>query len=156
MNSKRYPVQNYVPIKPKMTPNMIYNNDLDSSLKQMTYNEIINDPDYHFENSYITNFDLIHNECRGHELSFSKKHYETISYRRLNDKVTNKNEKDRFISSGLKSERKGVHFEKKIFKEHFNREKIDENLQKKDAFLSSMKKKAFLKKKTDDCKSLSF
>ena len=71
-------------------------------------------------------------------------------------KLQKESEKDRFISSGLKSEQKDVHFEKKIFKEHFNREKIEENLQKKDVFLSSMKKKAFLKKKTDDCKSLLF
>ena len=97
MNSKRYPVHNYVLIKPKTTPNMIYNNDLDSTLKQMTYNEIINNPDYYFENSDITNFDLIHNECRGDELPFSKKYYETISYRRLNDEITNKNEKDLFL-----------------------------------------------------------
>ena len=131
MNSKRYPVQNYVPIKPKTTPNMIYNNYLDSTLKQMTYNEIINDPDYHFENSYITNFDLIHNDCRGDELSFSKKHYETISYRRLNDEITNKNEKDRFISSGLKSERKDVYFEKKIFKEILIEKKLRKIYKKK-------------------------
>ena len=126
---------------------MIYNNDLDSTLKQMTYNKIINDPDYHFENSHITNFDLIHNDCRGDELSFSKKLYETISYRRLNDEITNKNEKDCFISSGLKSERKDVHFEKKIFKEHFNREKIEENLQKKRCFFFINEEKSFLKEK---------
>ena len=126
---------------------MIYNNDLDSTLKQMTYNKIINDPDYHFENSYITNFDLIHNDCRGDELSFSKKLYETISYRRLNDEITNKNEKDCFISSGLKSERKDVHFKKKIFKEHFNREKIEENLQKKRCFFFINEEKSFLKEK---------
>ena len=131
-------------------------NDLDTTLKQMTFNEIIVDTDYHFENSFITNFGLIHNDCRSDKLSYSRKHYETISYRRLNDEITNKNEQNRFISSGLKSERKDVHFEKKIFKEHFNREKIEENLQKKDVFLSSMKKKAFLKEKTDDCKSLLF
>lgn len=45
----------------------------------MTYNEILSDPEYHFENSYMINFDLIHNECRGDKLSFSKKYYQTIS-----------------------------------------------------------------------------
>ena len=54
-------------------------NDLDETLKQMTYNEILSDPEYHFENSYVINFDLIHNECRGDKLSFSKKYYQTIS-----------------------------------------------------------------------------
>ena len=77
----------------------------------MTFNEIINDPDYHFENSYITNFDLIHNECRGDELSFIRKHYETILYKRFNVEINGKNDRDRFIFSAIKSERKDVFVE---------------------------------------------
>ena len=33
---------------------------------------------------------------------------------------------------------------------------VEKNLQKKGVFLSSLKKRAYLKKKTDDCKSLFF
>ena len=51
-----------------------------------------------------------------------------------------------FISAAIKSERDDVYFENNIFKEHFNREEIEKNLQKKTFFLSSMKKNAFLKK----------
>ena len=46
--------------------------------------------------------------------------------------------------------------EKEVFKERFNKEIIEENLQKKGVFLSAMKKKANFKRKTDDCKSLLF
>ena len=39
--------------------------------------------------------------------------------------------------------------------EHFNKLEIEKELEKKGVFLSAMKKK-FLKKKTDDCKSIKF
>ena len=121
----------------------------------MTFNEIVNDPDHHFENCYITNFDLIHHQCRGDELSYSKKHYETISNKKIKEEIVSEDVRNHFVSSAIKSERKDVIIEKQIFKEHFNRELVEENLQKKGLFLSSMKKVNF-KRKTDDCKSLLF
>lgn len=138
-----------------MKPRTAYDT-LDDTLNRMTFNEIINNTDYHFENSYITNFDLIHHNCMGDPLKYTKKYYETISYEKLNNEIISKEDRASFISSAIKSERKDVFIEKKIFKEHFNREEIKKNLQKKHVFLSSMKKNAFLKRKTDDCKSLLF
>ena len=126
------------------------------TLKQMTFNEIVNDPCYHFENSYVSNFDLIHHECRGDELSYSRKHYETIWNKKIKEELVSEDIQNRFISSAIKFKRKDVTIEKQVFKEHFNREIVEENLQKKGAFLSSMKKKANFKRKTDDCKSLLF
>ena len=64
--TKKYPVNSYVLTKVTET-----NKDLHLKLKEMTYNDIIKDFDYHFENCYITSFDLINNECRGDELNFS-------------------------------------------------------------------------------------
>ena len=66
--TKKYPVNNYVPEKVTDT-----NKDLHLKLKQMTYNDIVKDFDYHFENCYITNFDLINHECRGDKLNFSRR-----------------------------------------------------------------------------------
>ena len=156
MNSKKYSIKNYVPINlmKTATNTMKTYNDLDLTLKQMTFNEIVNDPDYHFENSYITNFDLIHHQCRNDELSYSRKHYETISNKNIKEEIVFEDVRNRFVSSAIRSERKDVIIEKQIFKEHFNRETTEENLQKKGVFLSSMKKKS--KRKTDDCKSLLF
>ena len=79
-------------------------NDLDLTLKQMTFNEIVNDPDYHFENSYITNFDLIRHHCRGDELSYSKKHYETISNKKIKEEIVSEDVRHRFVSSAIRSE----------------------------------------------------
>ena len=72
----------------------------------MTFEEIIADPEFHFENSCITNFDLIHHECRGERLSFSRKYYETISYKKFNQEITDNANQQKFISSAIKSEKK--------------------------------------------------
>ena len=68
----RYPVNSYVPQK----VNFVY--DLHTRLNKTKYDEIVNDFDVHFQKCYVTNFDLIHNECRGDKLNFSRKFYETV------------------------------------------------------------------------------
>ena len=156
MNGKRYPVQNYVPTNPMKSVSKKFGHNLDTTLQKMTFTKIVNDPDYHFENCYVINFDLIHHECRGDELSHSKKYYETIYKKNINEEINCDNSRYRFLSSAIKSQRKDVSFEKEIFSEHFNRNNLEKKLEKKGIFLSSMKKKAYLNKKTDDCKSLMF
>ena len=70
----------------------------------MTFNRILSDVGYHFENCYVTNFDLINHECRGDELNFSRKHYETISKENLDKNILSKKSRQEFISSAIKSE----------------------------------------------------
>ena len=149
MNSKRYPTQNYVPHN---SENNSYGQDLDS-----TEDDI-------WQNCYVSNFDLIHNECRGDPLSNSREHYETIYKKKLNDEIKSEDLRYRFLSTAIRSERKDVDFEKSIFKEHYDRDVLEKELEKKVIFLSSMKRRAYLRKKkndeckslTDDCKSLKF
>ena len=97
--TKKYPVNSYVPTKVTET-----NKDLHLKLNEMTYNDIVKDFDYHFKNCYITNFDLINNECRGDELNFSRKFYETVFYCDVKKKLGETNQK-KIISSAIKSER---------------------------------------------------
>ena len=160
MNSNRYPTQNYVPHNPENENNFYgRERDLDSTLKKMTFDKITADPDYHFQNCYVTNFDLIHHECRGDPLSYSREHYETIYKKKLNDEIKSEDLRYRFFSSAVRSERKDVGFEQSIVKEHFDRDVLEKELEKKGIFLSSMKRRAYLKKQknlTDDCKSLKF
>ena len=87
MNSEKYSVQNYVPTNPIKTMNSNFGHDLDFTLRKMTFEKIVDDPDRHFQNSYITNFDLIHHECRGDELSYSKKYYGIIFKKNINDEI---------------------------------------------------------------------
>ena len=128
--------------------------DLDLKLKEMKYNDIVKDFDFDFENCYITNFDLIHHECRGDKLQFSRKFYETIFYDSVKKNLDEINQ-EKFLSSAIKSERSNVNIEKKLITEHFKRESLERNLEKKGIFLSAMRKK-FYCKKTDECKSIKF
>ena len=64
-----------------------FGHDLDYSLNKQKYEKIINDPEYHFENTYVTNFDLIHHQCRGDKLKGNKKDYETISKQKVNEEI---------------------------------------------------------------------
>ena len=105
MNSNRYPMINYVPDKRK-TNKRFY--DLHDRLKQMSFDEIDNDPKTHFENVYITNFDLIHNSARGDTLSYSKKFYQTISLTDL--KKIEFPYCDTFVAVGFRSQRNHVFF----------------------------------------------
>ena len=152
MNCKKYPTNNYIPTRPKLL-NDHDRFDLDARLQQMTFNEIMQNPDSHFENAYITNFDLIHHQCRGDKLTHDKKYYETLFNERLNSQIINVNDKDNFVSAAINCERKDVNIENKIYENHFNRKLFREKLNKDGVFLSNMRKR---KKYSDDCKSLSF
>ena len=131
MNSRKYTVQNYVPFNPNKTTKNRTFNDLDTTLKQVTFNEILNDPDYHFENSFVTNFDLIHHQCRGDELSYSKKHYETIANKKIKEEILDENVRNRFICSAIRSERKDEAIEKKVFKNILTERRLKKTYQKR-------------------------
>ena len=118
--------------------------DLNSRLIDMKYNEIMQDLEYHFQNCYITNFDKIHHECRGDKLNFSKKYYETIFYDQLKKNVCEVDH-EKFISSAIRSKREDMNFERKVIIEHFNKLKVEKELERKGVFLSAMKKKFFKK-----------
>ena len=97
----------------------------------MTFNEILNDPDYHFENSFVTNFYLIHHQCRGDELSYSKKHYETIANKKIKEEILDENVRNRFICSAIRSERKDEAIEKKFFKNILTERRLKKTYQKR-------------------------
>ena len=152
MNSERYPVQSYVPINPmKRLDSSNIGHDLSTTLKKLKFKKIIDDPDYHFKNCFISNFDLIHHECRGDKLMYTKKHYQTIYNKEINEEITSDDQRYCFISSAIKSQREDVVFEKKVVNEHFNKNKLKEELEKKGVFLSSMKKRVSLNRKYSNC-----
>ena len=126
--------------------------DLDARLQQMTFNEIIQNPDNHFENAFITNFDLIQNQCRGEKLTHDRKFYETLFKEKLNSEINDIEQKDRFVLAAINSERKDVYIEKEIYKDQFSRKLFREKLNKNGVLLSNMRRKKY----SDDCRSLPF
>ena len=96
----------------------------------MKFNEIIENSDSYFGNVKLTNFDLIHNECSGSELSFSKKHYQTLYKEKVNSEFIDSKQKSSFISSAIRCHRSNVIIEKRMVDEHFLK-----NLEKKFFFI---------------------
>ena len=137
----KYPVMSYVPKKVEC----VY--DLHTRLNNERNKEILDDIDGHFKKCYVTNFDLIHHECRGDKLNYSKKFYQTIYSKELTENLKFEDQ-NKFVEAGIKSERNDLFFEKKVYLSHFERVKIFE---KRGIFLSNMRK-TFLNKTTDDCK----
>ena len=151
MNYKKYPTNSYILIKQKLL-NKHDKFDLDARLQQMTFDEIIQNPDNYFENVFITNSDLMHNQCRGDELKHNRKYYETLFKEKLNSEIKDTDQRNRFVLAAINSERKNVYNEKKIYEDHYSRKLLREKLNKNGVFLSNMRRK----KCTDDCKSLPF
>ena len=135
----RYPVTSYVPQK----VDKVF--DLHTRLNEIKYNEILNDLDGHFQNCYVTNFDLIHNECRGDKLQNSRKYYETVFEKNLKKNLSIE-DSIKFCSSGIKSERKNLFFDKEVYENHFRN---INKLEKRGIFLSSMRKRFY---STGNCK----
>ena len=142
---------NYIPTRQRLL-NDHDKFDLDAWLQQMTFNEIMQNPNSYFENVYITNFDLIHHQCSSDKLTHDKNYYETLFNERLNSQIINVNDKDNFVSAAINCERKDVNIENKIYENHFNRKLFREKLNKDGVFLSNMRRKKY----SDDCKSLPF
>ena len=137
----------YIPIQSKKYNYLQDRFDLDDRLNQMKFNKITENSDFYFENVKLTNFDLIHNDCNGSDLSYSRSYYQTLLKEKLDSEITDQKQKNSFISSAIKCHRDDVLIEKKIIDEHFI-----QKLEKKLFFLSNMKRMKF--KKTDGCKNL--
>ena len=75
---------NYVLTKPKLN----VCDDLHNKLKKMDFDDIINNPETHFQNVYVTNFDLIHHSAGGDPLCYSKSFIINLSLQLLNLNVT--------------------------------------------------------------------
>ena len=101
MNSS-YPMTNYVPTKPKLN----VCDDLHNKLKKMDFDDIINNPETHFQNVYVTNFDLIHHSARGDPLCYSKKFYQTIA---MSDLKQIDFYSYQFVAAAIKSQRDDVY-----------------------------------------------
>ena len=119
MAHKTLLTNSYIPTRPKKYNNQQDRFDLDDRLNQMKFNEIIENSDSYFKNVKLTNFDLIHNECNGSELSYSRGYYQTLFKEKLDSEITGQKQKKTFISSAIKCHRDDVLIEKKIIDEHF-------------------------------------
>ena len=117
------------------------------------YNKILLDPEHYFENVKITNFDLMHNECRGDNLKHDRQYYETLFKKKVCDEIPNEVWRYHFVSAAKRSERDDVRLEKELQLDHLKTVSLKELLKQKGIYLSSMQKR---KKRTECCTSLPF
>ena len=95
-SDKKILTNSYVPTRPKFY-NEHDKGDLHTRLQQETYNQIISNSDEYFEKATITNFDLIHHQCRGDELTHDRKYYETLFKKKVDFELNNQLHKDIFF-----------------------------------------------------------
>ena len=149
MAHKTLLTNSYIPTRPKKYNNQQDRFDSDDRLNQMKFNEIIENSDSYFENVKLTSFDLIHNECNGSELSYSRGYYQTYLKKRLIQKLLIKNKKIHLFH-----QRFNIIETMFLLKKKLSMNISFKNLKKNIFFLSNMRRMKF--KKIDDCKNLSY
>ena len=135
--SRRFILMNsYVPYRPKT---YIHNEkDLLTRFYEPQYNKILSDPDFYFENVKITNFDIIHHECRGDDLENDRQYYETLQKKKVNEEIVNDVQKYHFVWAAKRSEREDVRLENDLLLDHFKVTDLKEQLKQNDIYLSNM------------------
>ena len=104
-------VNNYIPSYPK------HEDDLHEILLRHEYERINKNKKEYFKKAEIINFDIIYHQSRGDPLTNSLKHYQTIHKHDL--QLAKEEDRDDFISEGIKSNREDLYIEKDIINEHF-------------------------------------
>ena len=119
MTEEKILVNNYIPHYPK------YEDDLHEILLRHEYERINKNKKDYFRKAKIINFDIINHQCRGDPLKNSIKYYETIHQNDL--QLAKEEDRDDFISEGIRSRREDLYVEKDIINEHFklNQDLID-------------------------------
>ena len=130
----------YVPTRAKIY-NKYDKGDLDTRFQQVDYDEIISNSDEYFEKVTITNFDLIHHQCRGDKPLHDRKYYKTLFKKTVAHELNKQLHRDIFLSSAQRCKRKDVYFEKGLQKDHFNQSLTKEELKIRDFSISDAKTK---------------
>ena len=85
---------------------------------QLKYKEFKKDRDAYINETKITNFDIIHHECRGDKLEKTIKEHNTIKKEKL--KQLPPSEKYAAVAACFRSSNKNIVVEKSVAKEHFS------------------------------------
>ena len=85
---------------------------------QLKYKEFKKDRDAYINETKITNFDIIHHECRGDKLEKTIKEHNTIKKEKL--KQLPPSEKYAAVAACFRSSNKNIVVEESVAKEHFS------------------------------------
>ena len=90
-------------------------------IDQIKYERFSEDPDRYLKIAEVANFNITYNHCRGTSIQNSNKHYQTVCISDV--KKMPQKERKKAVDACLRSERKGVHVEKKLAFSHYLGEK---------------------------------
>ena len=76
-----------------------------------------NSPDFYFENEKVINFEIIHHQCRGDQLTKTEKEHKTVC--RNDFKNYPKDEKNRVLSSIFRNIRDDLWVKRDLMIEYF-------------------------------------
>ena len=112
MNSQTISANSYVP--PYVSPGLKwYERDgLMTYIDRPKYEKFEKDRDSYLQNAKITDFDIIHHECRGDELQNSYKHYKTVNEKTL-DKMPS-NDRKKAIGACFRTKRKDLYVQRDL------------------------------------------
>ena len=87
-------------------------------IDQAKCQDFLRDPDGHFKNTKIVNFDIIHRQARGEKVpeELLKKH-QTVEENKT--KKYPKEQQKNFLTSAFRTDRPDIYFEKNVVINHF-------------------------------------
>ena len=89
-------------------------------IDDLKYHNFLKDMDSHVSRVKITNFNIIHHECRGDRLENPEQYYKTIydkNFDNYEDHIQNE-----AVSCAIKSERDDIYFERDFLNRHMKRD----------------------------------
>ena len=86
---------------------------------QVKCEEFLSDPDKHFREIKLVNFNIIYKSIRGEEVPESDlKKYEAVQDNRV--KQYSQEHRDKFLSTAFRTDRKDLYFKKEVIQSHFS------------------------------------
>ena len=117
MSSQKISTNSYIP--PYVSPNLKwYESDgLLTYIDRLKYEQFEKDRDLYLKNACITNFDIIHHECRGGKLEKTYREHKTVCKKSF-DKMPLLDEQ-KALGACFRSERKDLHVKRKLMIAYF-------------------------------------
>ena len=140
MTSRHILTNIYIPRKTKNVKYEWYEHDSITYFDNLKYKEFAEDTDKYFQEFQLINFDRIHHNCQDNQLEISVQCYRMIRNKDFRDYEPNVQNKA--ISSAIKSECDGIHFEHVVLKQHFSEKTAIENALISDDFFEKKKQKS--------------
>ena len=110
---------NYIPKYEPSDLKWYKKNGLMTYIDQVKCEEFLSDPDKHFREKKVVNFDIIYKSIRGEEMPEGDlKKYQAVQNNRV--KQYSQEHRNKLLSAAFETDRKDLYFEKEVIQSHFS------------------------------------